>query len=210
MPSCTPATLLYPTHHVHPSHLVLPLGELVELHSAARRPRQPTHAWWRHSRLRSRAQGTHTFSHKPKQKLIMRKPRCGFMCRSVFLVALFLSLSSRFCFASVSSCALPALPACLLHVHQVGGTSLEMAFEKLTELRKPLCARHFMDSFAKKPAAVHKARAVAGCSRAASNLLWGHLSLDLQVSQREAKETARERREKLPLLAKNKKRAPSQ
>ena len=84
-----------------------PLGELVELHSAARRPRQPTHAWWRHSRLRSRAQGTHTFSHKPKQKLMMRKPQCGFMCRSVFLVALFLSLSSRFCFASVSrACSL--------------------------------------------------------------------------------------------------------
>ena len=90
-----------------PLSLVTPLGELVELHSAARRPRQPTHAWWRHSRLRSRAQGTHTFSHKPKQKLIMRKPQCGFMCRSVFLVALFLSLSSRFCFASVSrACSL--------------------------------------------------------------------------------------------------------
>ena len=210
-----------------------PLGELVELHSAARRFSQPTHAWWRHSRLRSRAQGTHTFSHKPKQKLMMRKPQCGFMCRSVFLVALFLFLSFRFSFASVSrrvvsflfllvrvcvasylgSCALPALtalPAFLLYVYQVGGTSLEMAFEKLTELRKPLCARHFMDLFAKKLAAVHKARAVAGCSRAASNLLWGHLSLDLQVSQREAKESARERREKPPLLAKNKKRAPSQ
>jgi len=127
---------------------------------------------------------------------------------------LFLFLSSRFCFASVSracslfffflvrvcvasylgSCALPALPAFLLYVYQVGGTSLEMAFEKLTELRKPLCARHFMDSFAKKPAAVHKARAVAGCSRAASNLLWGHLSLDLQVSKRDDKKRERKKR----------------
>ena len=84
-----------------------------------------------------------------------------------------------------------------------------MAFDKLTELRKPLCARHFMDSFAKKPAAVHKARAVAGCSRAASNLLWGHLSLDLQVSKRDERKRER-KREKPPLTAKNNKRAPSQ
>ena len=110
----------------------------------------------------------------------------------------FLFLLVRVCVASyLGSCALPALPAlpaCLLHVHQVGGTSLEMAFDKLTELRKPLCARHFMDSFAKKPAAVHKARAVAGCSRAASNLLWGHLSLDLQVSKRDDRKRERKKR----------------
>lgn len=106
-----------------------------------------------------------------------------------------------------------------------------MAFERLTEARKPLCSRHFMDTFTKKPASVrkwctsviffqrllapraagliyfllalsaglrslmslplplaavqvHHARSIKGCEREASNLLWGHLSLDLDGAAR--------------------------
>ena len=63
----------------------------------------------------------------------------------------------------------------------MGGSSLEVAFEALTEARRPLCARRFMDGFGHRPASVHSAKSVAGCDPKASNLLWGHLSLDLEV-----------------------------
>ena len=41
-----------------------------------------------------------------------------------------------------------------VHVPKVGGTSLEMAFDRLTETRKPLCSRRFMDSFDRTPAVI--------------------------------------------------------
>jgi len=63
----------------------------------------------------------------------------------------------------------------------VGGASLEVAFDKLTALRPPLCAKHFVGSLANPPVAVYKAKAVKACRREASNLLWGHVSLDLEV-----------------------------
>jgi len=65
---------------------------------------------------------------------------------------------------------------------KVGATSLESTFEKLTKARRPLCSKRFVGSFATKPVAVHKAKAVQFCGQKATNLLWGHLSLDLQVS----------------------------
>ena len=58
-----------------------------------------------------------------------------------------------------------------VHVPKVGGTSIEDAFERLTEQRKPLCSRRFMDSFQGRPAAVHSARSVQGCQRNNSNLM---------------------------------------
>mmetsp|Transcript_28295 Transcript_28295/g.36602 ORF Transcript_28295/g.36602 Transcript_28295/m.36602 type:complete len:450 (+) Transcript_28295:61-1410(+) len=71
-----------------------------------------------------------------------------------------------------------------IHVPKVGGTSLESVFDKLTEIRKPLCSRRFMDSFDKKPSAVHKSVKIKGCSKNVSNLLWGHLSLDLSSANK--------------------------
>ena len=83
-----------------------------------------------------------------------------------------------------------------VHVPKTGGTSLEQAFARLTDTRPPLCSRRFMDSFEgcsveKRDKVIGCAVAVRkkkpevkGCPRNASNLLWGHLSLDLDGSRR--------------------------
>jgi hypothetical protein len=80
-------------------------------------------------------------------------------------------------------------------IFKVGGTSLEQVFNGLTESRPPLCARRFMDSLEGCPAAKRDkgigcaaARKVSTrgkyrnqhCLRNSSNLLWGHLSLDIE------------------------------
>ena len=81
------------------------------------------------------------------------------------------------------------------HDFKVGGTSLEQVFNGLTESRPPLCARRFMDnlegcSAAKRDkgigCAVARKVSTRGkynnqhCLLNSSNLLWGHLSLDLE------------------------------
>jgi hypothetical protein len=79
-----------------------------------------------------------------------------------------------------------------LHVPKAGGLSVSRVFDSLIVSRRPLCGKRFADSLRGKPVAMQHAGGTTDaaspeftaeedyCARSNSNLVWGHVSLDLK------------------------------